>query len=1006
MNAEPAFQFTQQQRAVINHAGGALLVAAGPGTGKTRVIVERIAHLVEHHDAKPTEILALTFSRSAATEMMHRVARRLGEGAGAITFSTFHSFSLGLIHQHHSAFGYPTPPRVITIREQVELIRRILATTRGPMLHPITLLSKRSFGARIIAEALVHVHERSNHITDSDLHAALESIASEYRNLRRTASLVDHPAMVPEAVELLEHDTGLAHTLQQQFRFVLVDEYQDTSTTQIRLLELLAPPPTPLMVVGDDDQSIYAFRGATPNNLQAFAESRDAERIDLTENWRCGAHIQDAATTLINHNTSRIQKTIRAHPTTGNGTIDWLRYNGIRAHARGLAELIDDELRQNGRTCRDIAVLWRTQTHPLAELLLDHLLQLGIPARTSQGVSHAVGLRSAIAALIDLHHHIDDQSPDALTAILESGLSGMNPILTQHAQREARRTRRSLDQTVKRLSVDNTSYQPMLDTLDAIERVRQTCATTTPDFMHVVWLEFPGLHTAARALLSTDLAIANPARQIIGAVTALTADAEAFALANPAASLSDWAIQLRQDMLVTDDLIEGIDTVDNTVLLLTVHQAKGLEWPVVITPGMEEGVFPSRHRESDLLRDAMPSLTPHFRDASIEEERRLLYVALTRAKERAVVSFDPEGQQRPASPSRFLNELGILPVDATPDGRPRTSKEVETELRQQLRRGTPIDRAAAASALGTLSVQQRRRWWAAVPPVTTPTPAPPDDHIDTTVTALTDFRACPFRFRCQHILGLRAPLDAPRGMGTIVHKVLQDFHAPDAIHPFEVSTLRNLLEVHWDHSQFLFAPIAEQSRRDALEYIDRYIYHHPTRHHARAVEQAFTFSIAGLNISGKVDAIFTLPEGTEIVDFKTGRTPMSTTTAKDDLQLGLYSLAFDHATELESYASPHRAVYLYLSALKSPEESDRARPTTIVDGTRLRATNPADRETVASKLEGYATSIRNRDFPTKNQLLARDQGVPPGDLEIVQNKAVCEYCDFRRLCPDYSTTPT
>ena len=181
----PEFLFTDQQRKVIDHTAGPLLVAAGPGTGKTRVIVERIASLVERQIATPDEILALTFGGGSVTELRHRVVARLHEQSGPITFSTFHSFGFRLLRQHHEALGYPTPPRFITTRDQVELIRRTLKTIDAAIVAPISRIIEHRFGVQLIADEITRLYERSAHVADPDIRKALEAIATEYQTIRR-----------------------------------------------------------------------------------------------------------------------------------------------------------------------------------------------------------------------------------------------------------------------------------------------------------------------------------------------------------------------------------------------------------------------------------------------------------------------------------------------------------------------------------------------------------------------------------------------------------------------------------------------------------------------------------------------------------------------------------------------------------------------------------------------------------------------------------------------------
>ena len=490
-----------------------------------------------------------------------------------------------------------------------------------------------------------------------------------------------------------------------------------------------------------------------------------------------------------------------------------MEFEELQSHARGLAEVIDDEIRINQRACGEIAVLWRTLSHPLAALLLDQLLQLNIPARIAREYPYSVGLPPAIAALITLQTSgLDPFDDSALGTILESVLSGANPMFGQRAQREAHRLDQSLEDTIPCLAAEDPAYQPLADTVEAVRRLSQASADSIQGFVYAVWLEFPALREAARDLSSEDIETATQARRTVGAFNALTANAEAFVLANPAAKISMWKERLVEDTSPVDEQSEPTVFKDDVVLLMTVHQAKGLEWPVVVVPAMEEGVFPTIRADHNEIGRSSTSALNH---ASIEEERRLFYVALTRAMERAVVSHDPEGRRRPASPSRFLPELGIERVSKTPTTAPRTPAEAEVAMRKRLRHGTPLERGAAAHALSTLPLDVRRQWWVSPVAPRGSTFVPVADELVLSVTGLTDFRTCPYRFRCQHVLALRGVDNTARGMGTIVHAALRDFHAPDATHSFEASILRDLINRHWDDGHFPFASIARQRKKDA-----------------------------------------------------------------------------------------------------------------------------------------------------------------------------------------------
>jgi len=990
----PEFAFTPAQRAVIDHVAGAMLVAAGPGTGKTRVIVERIARLIEGGHARPQAILALTFARRAAGEMQVRLAERLGSRAGPVTAGTFHSFCLGLIQTHHAALGYGAPPQVIGRRAQVELVRRVLARLAPEDLDPLAPIATRPFGASLVAEAIGRLTEAAEDAFDQPVRTALEGVARAYHVARRAAGLLDYAAMVPEAVRLLASSPAVANALRQRFPFVIVDEYQDTNRTQEQLLDLLAPPGAHVMAVGDDDQAIYAFRGTTPRNLRAFAGRRDARRVDLTDNWRCGAPIQAAASRVIAHNLDRLPKTTAAG--TADGAIEALRYPDLAAHARGLAALIDDAVRVEGRRCGDIAVLWRSLGHPLVDMLLAELGRLDIPARAVRP-ARGGGLRTAMAALLRMR--LDGQGADdePLTAVLESELGGLSPIHAQRLVRAARRAGQPLAAFIAAAPGDPDA-RVAAATIRHVRSVLAARAGSLEELFFAIWRTFPSLAEAVRASDDGDAASQARARRLVAHFQAIWSEVSASTHAQPDGSVRDFLEQFDREADEPTELrLEDVG--EDVVQLMTVHQAKGLEWPMVLVPALEEGVFPitAGDRGAAGMLGALTRPTPVA--ASVEEERRLFYVAMTRAQQRLVLSVDAHGREAPAMPSRFLSETEI-PLRDAPDASGiealREAGAAEAWLRRRLRGGTVSERAQAVYALSRLP-RHGPPWWSSVEPSTVEPPRVGDAPIDVAATGLVQFRACPYLFKCARLFGLAPLADPARGLGRSVHAALSAFHAPNAAHAHDAATLERLIGEHWDDRDFAYAPIAARYRLDARELIANYLKFHATRGAALAVEQPFGLTIGGLTIRGRIDAVFPTADGVELVDFKTGRRVMSKAEAQRDLQLGVYLLALDRSEDLRHLGTPASAAYLFVGQI-TPQSKDR--------GLKARAAGAEERAAVQAKVARYERAIRRWELPPKSAAAASRAGEDADDLESLRDTRACPGCDFRRVCPDWMPVRT
>ena len=992
MHAQPLspkhFDFTPEQLAVIDHRRGALLVTAGPGAGKTRVIVERIARLIERGDARPHQVLALTFARRAAGEMHVRLAQRLGARAGPVTVGTFHSFALGLIQRGYASLGYQAPPRVVDRRDRLELVRRALADCPPESLGPLAACAALPSGPALIADEIDRLGESPDELLAPDLRAPVRVVSSAYRRERLSAGWLDPSSMVPEAVRLLESDRDLTSRLHDRFRQILVDEYQDTDRPQERLLELLAPPDASLMVVADDDQTIYAFRGTSPRNLADFQPRRAAVRMDLTRNWRCGAQIQAAANRLIAHNSQRLEKHVSAVRT--DARVEALAYSDLAAHARGLARLIDDEVRGNSRRCGDVAVLWRSIRHPLVGALAAELTRLDIPARVVGPAPDGGGLRSAVAALVSMARdgRLDSEP---LARLLESELSGLDPRDVQRLTAAARRSGKPLAALIEERALTDIRLRAAAELVGGLRRVTQSGATRADELLFELWRTLPELTRAAREVDAPDIERKAAARRLVAQFQAVFQDAEAFTRANPDAGLDGFVERLELEATEPPEL-QLDDVRDDVVRLMTVHAAKGLEWPVVFVPALEEGYFPSAASHvaaaapQGLLR-AGPS------DAGIAEERRLLYVAMTRAGERLVLSVDAEGRQPPAATSRFLAEAGLPLAEVADTGGLaglRTPEEAESRLRRFLRDGTSLQRARSAYALAHLPREDGREWWTLIEPSAAAVPDLGEQPLHVNATDMADFRACPHRFKLAGLLRLRSPRDPERGLGVIVHEALRHFHAPDADHAFDSETLARLIDESWDADEFRYAPIAARQHRDARGFIENYLRHHARRGRALAVEQPFSMAVGGLHVHGRVDAIFPAADGVDIVDFKSGRSQLSKGEAAADMQLGIYALGFDLASELQGFGSPREALYLYLR-----RTGPRA------DGARARGAGPSERTAVRARLGRYETSIRRWELPPKSGAMALRDAQDAGDQGVVAQRSLCNFCQFRRICPDF-----
>ncbi len=609
----------------VVHAVGPLLVVAGAGSGKTRVLTHRIAHLIEHEGVSPFEILAITFTNKAASEMKARVGALIGPVAEKMWVSTFHSACVRILRRDAAVLGYPSS---FTIYDQADAVR-----LTGYVLRDMNLDNKR-FPPRAVhatisvaKNELVDVHsyrERAQTIFERKI----ADVYGEYQVRLRRAGAMDFDDLLGVTVELFRRHPDVLEHYRRRFRHVLVDEYQDTNPVQNELVMLLAAEHRNVCVVGDQDQSIYAFRSADIRNIIDF-EKRfpDTTVVLLEQNYRSSQTILDAANAVIANNLGRKPKELWTDAGAGDKIV---RYHAddemdeARWIAHELARLHD------GGTYRwrDMAVFYRTNAQ--SRVLEEHLVRVGIPYKVIGGTRFydRREIKDALAYLRAVVNPIDEVS---LKRVLNTPKRGVG------------------DTSVARL-----------DTWAAASGLTFEQALLRAPEAGVTGRAVRGLEEFARVIVKgRDLVGEGPAPilQELLEASGYLAELEAEHSVEADSRLENLAelVGMAQQFDDVNEFLEQVSLVADTddlddesaVVLMTLHAAKGLEYPVVFLIGLEDGVF------------------PHIRSlgepAELEEERRLAYVGITRAEERLYLtnawSRTLYGATQYNPPSRFLDEI-------------------------------------------------------------------------------------------------------------------------------------------------------------------------------------------------------------------------------------------------------------------------------------------------------------------------------------------------------------
>ena len=650
-----------QKKAVL-HNEGPLLILAGAGSGKTRVLTHRIAYLIEEYGVAPYQILALTFTNKAANEMRERVDRIVSYGAESIWVTTFHSTCVRILRRFIDLLGYERSFTIYDSDDQKSLMKDICKH-----LNIDTKKYKEKTFLNAISSAkneLQTPEEYAAEVAKEYNKKIFGSVYKEYQRRLQQNNALDFDDLIMKTVELFQKEPEVLRQYQERFRYLLVDEYQDTNTAQFMLLSLLASRYRNLCVVGDDDQSIYKFRGANIMNILNFEKVfPQAEVIRLEQNYRSTKRILEAANEVIRNNASRKAKTLWTDQEEGD-PIRYVQFGNEYEEAAGIAGDIAEKVRNQGASYSDFAVLYRTNAQ--SRVFEEKLVQENIPYRIVGAINFysRKEIKDILCYLKTINNPADDIAVKRIINVPKRGI-GATTI-----------------QRVTDYAIDNDlSFYEALTQADYIDGCGRAAAKI---FSFVNLIE-----RLRHALDDDELTLPELLDEIFeatGYIKDLEAEetVEANARLENLDALINKVAQYQTDceeetcdeeaslngLLENIALVADIDTVEDDaeqVLLMTIHSAKGLEFPNVYVCGMEENVFPSAMALYDLSND------------EIEEERRLCYVAITRAMKNLTLTCAMQrmknGQPNFNFPSRFISEIPryLLKQTQGTDSRPRVN---------------------------------------------------------------------------------------------------------------------------------------------------------------------------------------------------------------------------------------------------------------------------------------------------------------------------------------------
>ena len=619
----------KEQKDAVMSTEGPNLIVAGAGSGKTRVLTTRLIHIINQKKAFPNQILCVTFTNKAAKEMQNRVMQHIKGSSNSIPWlGTFHSISVKLLRRHAEALGYKSNFTILDTDDQKKLIRNIVKAED---------LDAKKFSPQLI---IYHIDQWKNKgllpkdvklNTSSSIVKSILKVYQVYQNKTRDLNAFDFGDLILFCVKLFEEHQDIREIYHNNFKYILVDEFQDTNYIQNKWLNILVNNKQNICCVGDDDQSIYSWRGAEIKNFLTFDQIyKNCKVFKLEQNYRSTKNILDTASNLIANNSNRVGKKLWSSASQGE-TVKLNCYRTGKEEAQGISDIIEQKIKKK-YSLNEVSILVRAiyQTREFEE----RFLQIGIGYRVLGGIKfyERAEIKDAISYLRIINQKFDDL---ALERVIGAPKRGVGDSTLNQVYSFAKKNKLCLEDSINK-TIESGGFKPKIQSslnqlLNLINKWRKDCLKMKHYDLLKIVLDESGY--SAMLKNKKDLENENRLENIKELLRAM----------------HDY--ENLQSFLEHVSLASSIDQEwqGAKVNLMTMHAAKGLEFDVVFLPGWEEGLFP--HQKS----------LEEKGDFALEEERRLAYVGITRAKKEAYLSFAMKrsyhGDWIDALPSRFINEI-------------------------------------------------------------------------------------------------------------------------------------------------------------------------------------------------------------------------------------------------------------------------------------------------------------------------------------------------------------
>jgi DNA helicase-2/ATP-dependent DNA helicase PcrA len=939
----------KSQQKAASQTSGSVLVLAGPGTGKTRVIISKVEHCLQA-GLTPESILAVTFSRKATQEMEDRLSELNPSIAQRMQISTLHSLCADIVQRHGYRLGFQKAPRLMSEAEAYVFFKKVsarlplqnlLKTSHiDPIIDDLLAFFSDAKDEGLWPEAILRYAESLSDETPEEQLVkeewqALGDIYNAYQSFCFEKGLMDFGDCILCALKILENFPVVREEIQKQYRAILIDEFQDTNWSQIQLLRYLAAPDCHVMAVGDDDQSIYRFRGASYSAFQFFEDFfPGTEVIELSETYRLPPKVLEVASELIaangEHRFRPDKKIASSHPDTR--PVQWIKASSYEDEAKFICDKIE-EIIQGGGKYNEIGILVRAHAH--ADLFLSEAHKRKLPIRTGGSKNFfASEIIRDVFAFLKLC--VDPEDSVALLRLFDSYFLEL-----------------SAEDTFKFCKSKNFKG-PLIAQLENLKDcpVSAEAKIKLEGFYKNYQQSFSEAATknATQTLLSY-YEHSNLIQTLLG-----RAPEELRTLGRFHSELVKWeSTQTENHLRALFPILESIQTQEfaldseasevaaDAISLLTVHASKGLEFEHVFIPSLVGRRFPSAFRQNLwLVPNALRKEESPTKESHTHEERRLLYVAMTRAKKSLyLLGVEKKGTK----PSFFVSEdlkktLKNSETIQTINLPPQDQSEIPKSLESK-----PFSRIEATAGLRKKSV----------------------DALSLSFTQLEKYENCPLSYQFKYEFQIPVAIPAHMHVGSAIHKALELFFqrvkkgkvpGKEELLTLFDETFHGLREENPELTDFHF----NQGRTRLAAYYDFHQGNFPFPH---AIEEEFVLPFGPHRIRGKIDRIDKTNEGYRIVDYKTGRAksndnPDDVKFARDSLQFSIYALAAREILKLD--VTELIFDYIYENKTLSTSRSDQ------------------DLKIVKERITQIADDIIAQKFEAK---VGRQ----------------CDWCEYRRICP-------